>query len=206
MPKLTKRLIAALQPRAGAYIVFDADIPTFGCRVYPSGQKSYVLSYRAVPGRRGSKKTYVLGACALLTPDQARSLAREWLLAIRTGADPAAEKAALRTAPTVADLAARYLQEHAEVKKKPGSVRMDRTNLRLHVLPTLGARLVQELSPATTSPGCITPCGPRPAPPIGCWPCSRRCARWRNSGAGGPCTAIPWRISDATASARWKSF
>src|SRR5262249_38723277 len=39
-----------------------------------------------------------------------------------------------------------YLQEHAEVKKKPGSVRMDRTNLRLHVLPVLGSRLVQDLT------------------------------------------------------------
>ena len=39
---------------------------------------------------------------------------------------------------TVADLAKRFLAQHAELKKKPTSVRNDRLNLRLHVLPRLG--------------------------------------------------------------------
>jgi integrase len=145
MPKLTRTLLRQLQPRAQAYITFDTEVRTFGVRVYPSGQQSYVLSYRAVPGRQGVKKTYVLGSAAVFTPDQARELARQWLAQIRLGVDPAGQKAAQRTAPTMADLAQRYLTEHAETKKKPGSLRMDRTNLRLHVLPALGSRLVQDL-------------------------------------------------------------
>src|SRR5437879_1721673 len=84
---------------------------------------------------------------AVYAPEQARDLARQWLAQIRLGADPAGQKATQRTTPTVGDLAARYLAEHAETKKKPGSLRMDRTNLRLHVLPVLGTRLVQDLAP-----------------------------------------------------------
>jgi integrase len=148
MPKITKTVLAQLAPRQGAYVAWDSDLPNFGVRVYPSGQTSYVIGYRTVPGRRGVKKTYVLGTCTLYTPEQARDLARQYLAQIRHGADPVQAKADRRQAPTVADLAERYLSEHAEPKKKPSSVRMDRTNLRLHVLPALGSRLVTEVTRA----------------------------------------------------------
>ena len=119
LPRITKTVVTALAPRDTAYICWDSDLPNFGVRVYPSGQTSDVIGYRTVPGRRGVKKTYVLGACSLYTPEQAR------------------------------DLAERYLTEHAEPKKKPSSVRMDRTNLRLHVaLPALGTRLLTEVTRA----------------------------------------------------------
>lgn len=148
MPKLTKTVVAALCPRDRAYICWDTELRNFGVRVYPSGQASYVIGYRTVPGRRGVKKTYVLGACTLYAPEQARDLARQYLLEIRNGADPVQDKADRMKAPTVADLAERYMIEHAEPKKKPSSVRMDRTNLRLHVLPALGSRLVTEVTRA----------------------------------------------------------
>jgi integrase len=40
------------------------------------------------------------------------------------------------------------LTKYAEPKKKYGSLRMDRINVRLHVLPALGQRLVQSITPA----------------------------------------------------------
>ncbi len=148
MPKLTRRLVESLPVRATAYIAWDGDLRNFGVRVYPSGQKSYLISYRTIPGRRGVKKSYALGSTTVLPLDQARDLARQWLAAIRQGADPTAQKNALRQAPTVAELAERYLAEHAEPKKKYGSLRMDRTNIRLHVLPVLGKHLVQNITSA----------------------------------------------------------
>lgn len=149
MPRLTKRVIDALAPREKAYIYGDDTPKNFGVRVYPSGHKAYVITYRPVPATRATpKKIYTLGACNVLVLDQARDLARQWLAAIRQGADPAAQQEALRRAPTMADLAQRYLSEHAEVKKKPSSLHMDRVNLRLHVLPALGQRLVHEISRA----------------------------------------------------------
>jgi integrase len=110
---------------------------------------TYVLTYRPLPATRATpKKIYTLGACNVLALDQARDLARQWLVAIRQGADPVTQKEALRQAPTVAELAERYLVEHAEVKKKPSSLHMDRVNLRLHVLPALGQRLGHDVSRA----------------------------------------------------------
>jgi hypothetical protein len=96
MPKLTRRVIDSLHTRDTAYVSWDTDVRNFGVRVYPSGQKSYLISYRTIPGRRGSKKSYVLGATMVLSLDQARDLARQWLAAIRQDADPAAQKEALR--------------------------------------------------------------------------------------------------------------
>jgi integrase len=149
MPHLTKRVIDALAPREKAYIYGDDTPKNFGVRVYPSGHKAYVITYRPVPATRITpKKIYTLGACNVLALDQARDLARQWLVAIRQGVDPVAQKDALRQAPTVAELAERYLAEHAEVKKKPRSLHMDRVNLRLHVLPALGQRLVHDIARA----------------------------------------------------------
>ena len=90
MPKPTRGVIDSMPTRETAYISWDTDVRNFGVRVYPSGQKSYLVSYRTIPGRRGIKKSYVLGATTVLSPDQARDLARQWLAAIRQSADPAA--------------------------------------------------------------------------------------------------------------------
>ncbi len=60
---------------------------------------------------------------------------------VKQGSDPSKTRQSLRRAPTVEDLAERYLREHAVPKKKPSSVETDRANLRLHVLPKLGPPL-----------------------------------------------------------------
>jgi integrase len=147
--RLTKSAIARLQPAAKEYYVWDSTFPTFGVRIQPSGHKSYVITYRTLPGRAGIKKRYTLGPVYGMSLEDARAVAQQWLPRIRLqGLDPMAQRQALKAAPTVHALAERYLAEHAEVRKKPGSVCMDRTNLRLHVLPRLGKRLVESLTSA----------------------------------------------------------
>ena len=56
------------------------------------------------------------------------------------GGDPAEEARQKMKAPTVAALAARYLEEHAIPKKKPRSVAEDRAHLRRFILPRFGTR------------------------------------------------------------------
>ena len=55
---------------------------------------------------------------------------------------------AVKSAPSVKDLAERYLREHAEPRKKPKSVANDRLLLRKHILPTLGQRRVGDVTRA----------------------------------------------------------
>jgi integrase len=61
---------------------------------------------------------------------------------VHKGTDPSEERQGARKSPTIADLAQRYIAEHARKKKKPRSVASDEALLRLHILPNLGSRKV----------------------------------------------------------------
>jgi integrase len=139
MPKLTKRVVESLQPGQKYTIVWDSVLPGFGVRVWPSGRRVYVLQYRTKESM-GRRKT--IGRHGALTAEQARTIAQQWLAQVSQGGDPLVEQKTFQKSPTVAQLAARYMAEHATVKKKPGSIRPDDYNLRCHVLPALGQKKV----------------------------------------------------------------
>ena len=50
--------------------------------------------------------------------------------------------------PTLADIAARYLREHAEVRCKPSTAAQYRSAIERHILPTLGELPVSSVGPA----------------------------------------------------------
>ena len=52
---------------------WDAELPSFGLRIYPTGKKAFVAAYRV----KGRSRLYALGAFGKLTLDQARDEARE---------------------------------------------------------------------------------------------------------------------------------
>jgi integrase len=121
MPRLTKRTIDALEPRAKPYIVYDADVKGFGCLVQPSDLKSFILEYRpGAGGRNVTKRRMTLGRYGSITPDQARKAALAALANVRLGSDPQAEKTCQRTALTVADLIDAFLDSRV-AKLKPNS-------------------------------------------------------------------------------------
>ena len=60
----------------------------FGLRVYKSGARSYALRYRAA----GRLRFYTIGKASILTLDEARERARELLVRIGDGEDPAADR------------------------------------------------------------------------------------------------------------------
>ncbi len=139
MPKITKRVIDAIAPLPGApdTYVWDSELKGFGVRMMPSGVGSYVLKYRNLEGRQ---RKLALGRVGSLTPDEARSLARRRLAEVDKGADPSAERKALRAAMTVAELCDLYLQD-AEGRVKPSTLAMDRSRVAVHVKPLLGSRI-----------------------------------------------------------------
>src|SRR3546814_14607122 len=62
------------------YPVYDAELKGFGVIVLPSGIISYIVEYRPDGGGRNvAKKRMTLGRVGEITPDQARTLARDRL-------------------------------------------------------------------------------------------------------------------------------
>jgi integrase len=135
MPKISKRVVDAAEVRPSDYFVWDSELRGFGLRVRASGRRTYVVQYRT---RAGRTRRLTLGNADTLTPDEARQRARADLARVSEGADPSAERRAMRHTPTLNDLADRYLEQHAKLKKKPSSVRNDLTLLKLYVRPRLG--------------------------------------------------------------------
>lgn len=145
MPKLTKRQIDAAEAREGTYFLWDGETRGLGLRVAPGGTKAFVLQYRTTSGR---SCRLTLGRFGVLTVEQARDLAREKLVAVAQGGDPAQIRKAERQAPTVGDLMDRYLTEHARVHNAARTVETAEALIRNHIKPQLGTRKVHEVATA----------------------------------------------------------
>lgn len=143
MPKLTKRLIDGLKTTERDRNIFDSDLPGFGIRLKPSGARSFFIQYRNASGR---SRKLTLGRNGVLTPHEARDMARQKLAAVKRGDDPSKDRKQALNTPNVAQLAERYLEEHARRKKSPRSIESDESLLRLYILPALGHHQVEELA------------------------------------------------------------
>ncbi len=140
---LTKTSIEKAQPESRDVFLWDDAIAGFGVRVLSSGKRSFLLQYRNTEGR---SRRVTLGRFGVLTVQQARQKAIRLLAQVSEGADPAQERREATDAPTLEDLAARYLRDHAEPKKKPRSVQEDHRLIEKHILPTLGSRKVGHIT------------------------------------------------------------
>lgn len=133
--KLTDKLVREVaQPARSNRIIYDSEVKGFGARITAAGARAFVLNYRI----NGRERRHTIGAFPAWSVRQAREEAASLKRDIDRGRDPVGEREEARSAPTVAELADRYLAEHAEAKKKPRSVEEDRRNIRLHVKPKLG--------------------------------------------------------------------
>lgn len=150
MAKLTKSEIDRAQPGDKRYTLFDEEVRGFGVRVFPSGQKSFVLEYRPGAGGRGvAKKRVTLGVYGSdLTPDAARKLAREMLADIRRGDDPAAGRKRAREMPTFRDFGEEYLSQAEASGLKPRTVVNYRILLRKYAFPALGSSKLDAVTTA----------------------------------------------------------
>ncbi|MEM9553714.1 MAG: site-specific integrase [Acidobacteriota bacterium] len=143
--RLNKRVIdeAVYEGPGGCYL-WDTAMAGFGVRIYPTGRKSFVVSYWT----RGRRRFYTLGPYGKLTLHQARGEALEVFLRVRRGEDPSADRRRTRAAPAVADLADRHIDEHAKIKNKARSAKRDRRAWDRLVLPKLGQRKVKDITRA----------------------------------------------------------
>jgi Arm DNA-binding domain len=100
--KISLRAIGAMPPNS---IIWDTEIHGLNVRRQFSEVVTYSIVYRTLDGVQRWKR---IGRHSVWTPELARRQARSVLMARDLGKDPSADKMALRSAPTVAELCADY--------------------------------------------------------------------------------------------------
>ena len=152
--RITKRSVDALRigTDGAETVLWDTELRGFGVRVQRGGTKSYILHYRAGFGRGAPLRKWTIGKHGSpWTPDTARAEARRLLGLVKTGGDPAADKSKSKGAPTIAELAERFLSEHARAKRKASTAFEYERLLNRVVLPALGKRRVGDVTKADIS-------------------------------------------------------
>ena len=130
--KITKKFIDSFRYEGDGIsqdIRWDNQLPGFGVRLYPTGKKSFVLSYRS----KGRKHIMTVGKYGVLTLDQAREKAKALLVSVDQGGNPLYERKKLNQGKTIANLAEAYLERHAKLHKK--TWRDDQRRINAHILP-----------------------------------------------------------------------
>jgi integrase len=141
---LTVDRIAKAAPLPHRYVLYDTEIPGFGVRVTPHGAKSYVFRYRTKAGTQ----RWATWKLSELTLDKARDRARVYLGVVAAGDDPLRRVDLARTAPTLGDIADRFLKEHVAVRLKPSTERNYRQLIDTHIRPHLGTLAIADVAKA----------------------------------------------------------
>ena len=133
--------ITKFQYRGEWDVRWDDKVPGLGIRIYPSGKKAFVLSYR----ESGRKRLMVLGRFGVdLTLEQARDTARKHRVGIKEGVDPLEKRRKAAHGETFGDLADAYLERHAKQHKK--TWKTDEARLQRHIPSEWNGRMVPQVS------------------------------------------------------------
>ena len=140
--KLTKRVIDKANSANKDTIIWDNELKGFGCKITSAGNKSYFLYYRTRDGRQRRPK---IGDHGVITCEQARETAKQWLGEVSKGNDPSSERTTLRNNPTITELFDRYMQEYAPHKKSSSQERDKRLG-EMYIVPGLGHFKISSIS------------------------------------------------------------
>jgi len=127
-------------------VYWDEALEGFGLRVYPSGRRVYVCSYRV----KRRKRLATLGRADVLTLDQARRKAITYLGKVASHEDPQDEVDQQRESKRVDELCVAFIEGHSKKKKK--TWKADKSTLDRHLLPKLGSRLAVSITSADIEP------------------------------------------------------
>ena len=143
--KISDKLMRTVEHPADrpSVTIWDTEVTGFGFCITRAGARAFVLRYR-IDNR---ERRLTIGSY----PDWSVTAAREEAKAVKRqvdiGRDPLKERDERRSAPTVADLAQRYLDEHARFKADH-AYRDQRTMFSRLVLPRIGTMKVAEVKHA----------------------------------------------------------
>jgi integrase len=149
--QITEAVVDSLTRQPREYAIWDAKLPCFGVRVRPTGAMTYMVVYRGGAGRGAPFRRFTVGTVGKITPEAARKRAKAILGAVAHGQDPAAERASERGALTLNELADRFMSEHVEQKRKPGTVVFYRHLLDKIIRPELGTTRADKVTRATVA-------------------------------------------------------
>lgn len=114
----------------------------FIVEVHRSGAKTYALKYR---DPNGAQRQYKIANVADLSFAEAKKEAIRVRSRVVVGKNPAEERKAERTVPTLAQLSVQYLEHVRSYKRAP---EIDERALKLHLLPKFGKRRINQLDRA----------------------------------------------------------
>jgi integrase len=154
MVKITKRLVDSLQPDPDRDLfVWDEGLKGFAVRMTPTGSSSYLVQYRTP---RGRTRRYAFAKVGTLTPDHARTKARQLLADAESGGDPSAQRHEARNALTVEELCASYLEAaraglvltRFHKPKRASTIAIDEGRVSRHIVPLIGSLVARDLNRA----------------------------------------------------------
>ena len=153
MPKINKRVVDGLRPSEDGResFIWDSELRGFGVRMKATGRASYLIQYRTPEGQT---RRLTLGKVGTLTPDEARTVARQRLVDVAGGSDPSKERHMARTAMTVSELCDEYMKAaqaglvmtRFRQPKRSSTIKVDVGRIARHIKPLLGHYVAQKLT------------------------------------------------------------
>ncbi len=148
--KLTKKLVDSLtyegavseRGTKGLHIVMDNQIPGFHVRLFPSGMKSYGLTYRW----KGRKRFISIGRADKITLDFARRQAQVLWEQIMAGEDPIENRRRQREVLTVAQFSEMFIERYAKKFRK--TWKEDARRIQKNIIPAWGTRRLDAVNRA----------------------------------------------------------
>jgi len=147
MPKLTKKLVESSIPKQKDYVVWDDEIKGFGCRILPSGHKTYVFHYTSPTTK---KYSYLkIGIHGNFTVDLARDKAKKWCADIAQDIDPKEQKKAKiveqKKSILFADFWEIFTEKYILKEHKPSTIRANKSRIKNNILPFFGAKKISDI-------------------------------------------------------------
>jgi len=141
--RISKRSVDALQcpPDKDRVFLWDDALSGFGVCALPSGKKSYVAQFR----KNGRSRRISIGDHGRLTPEEARSEAKERFGEIEKGADPAEERRSARAVKTFREVAENFMEMHVAARRGRRTYEEYKTLLTRHVLKVIGSRRISDI-------------------------------------------------------------
>jgi integrase len=143
---LTDRFAASISPSSRIERYFDTTNRTprgFLLRVTPAGARVWAMRYRVADS--GRERELTIGAVESWPVAEARKRGHELRREIDAGGDPLGDREEKRAAPSVAELAERFIAE-ALARRAPRTQAEYRAQLRDWILPALGRKKVDSVA------------------------------------------------------------